>query len=98
MHFYTVSEAGIIILPPPHNMDMEESQVNPNMLEPEPTPSKWPGKPGVPNYNLFDSEDSWYDGPPEGFSLTVSLHFHVSEQHRKEHSSSASSYFALLSF
>ncbi|XP_057494351.1 putative RNA polymerase II subunit B1 CTD phosphatase RPAP2 homolog isoform X2 [Actinidia eriantha] len=67
-----VSEAGIIILPPPHNMDIEESQVNPNKLEPEPTPSKWSGKPGVPNYNLFDSEDSWYDGPPEGFSLTLS--------------------------
>ncbi|GFZ07259.1 hypothetical protein Acr_19g0001960 [Actinidia rufa] len=67
-----VSEAGIIILPPPHDMDIEESQVNPNVLEPEPTPSKWPGKPGVPNYNLFDSEDSWYDGPPEEFSLTLS--------------------------
>ncbi|XP_057464282.1 putative RNA polymerase II subunit B1 CTD phosphatase RPAP2 homolog isoform X1 [Actinidia eriantha] len=67
-----VSEAGIIILPPPHDMDIEEPQVNPNVLEPEPTPSKWPGKPGVPNYNLFDSEDSWYDGPPEEFSLTLS--------------------------
>ncbi|PSS28896.1 RNA polymerase II subunit B1 CTD phosphatase [Actinidia chinensis var. chinensis] len=67
-----VSEAGIIILPPPHNMDIEESQVNPNVLEPEPTPSKWSGKPGVPNYNLFDSEDSWYDGPPDGFGLTLS--------------------------
>lgn len=67
-----VSEAGVIILPPPHDADEEESQEDVNMLEPEPTPLKWPRKPGVPNYNLFDSEDSWYDGAPEGFSLTLS--------------------------
>ncbi|XAR52734.1 Phosphoprotein phosphatase [Bertholletia excelsa] len=67
-----VSEAGIIILPPPHNVDEEESQENISMPEPEPIPTKWPRKPGVPNYNLFDSEDSWYDSPPDGFSLTLS--------------------------
>ncbi|KAL6959034.1 protein-serine,threonine phosphatase, partial [Sarracenia purpurea var. burkii] len=64
-----VSEAGIVILPPPHDADEEESQGNPNMLKTESTPSKWTG---IPNYNLFDSEDSWYDSPPEGFSLALS--------------------------
>lgn len=69
---YAVSEAGIIILPPPHDEDEDESQGDVVMLEPETTRSKWPGKPGVPNYNLFESEDSWYDRAPEGFSLAVS--------------------------
>ncbi|KAE9446685.1 hypothetical protein C3L33_21410, partial [Rhododendron williamsianum] len=67
-----VSEAGIIILPPPHDEDEDESQGDVVMLEPETTRSKWPGKPGVPNYNLFESEDSWYDRAPEGFSLALS--------------------------
>ncbi|XP_052193179.1 putative RNA polymerase II subunit B1 CTD phosphatase RPAP2 homolog isoform X2 [Diospyros lotus] len=67
-----VSEAGIIILPPPQDVDEGKSQEQVNMVEPEPTTSKWPKKPGVPNYNLFDSEDSWYDSPPEGFSLSLS--------------------------
>ncbi|KAH7835733.1 hypothetical protein Vadar_029305 [Vaccinium darrowii] len=67
-----VSEAGIIILPPLPDVEEEESQGDDVMLEPEPTASKWPGKPGVPNYNLFESEDSWYDSPPEGLSLALS--------------------------
>lgn len=66
-----VSEAGIIVLPPAPDMDKEEYQDDDDMLEKEPTP-KWPTKAGVPNYNLFESEDSWFDSPPEGFSLTLS--------------------------
>lgn len=66
-----VSEAGIIVLPPPHDMDRGEDEDDGGMLEIEPNP-KWPTKPGVPNYNLFESEDSWFDSPPEGFNLTLS--------------------------
>ncbi|XP_059648391.1 putative RNA polymerase II subunit B1 CTD phosphatase RPAP2 homolog [Cornus florida] len=67
-----VSEAGIIILPPPHDANDAESQMNIDVLEPEPAPLKWPRKPGNPNYDFFDSEDSWYDSPPEAFNLTLS--------------------------
>lgn len=44
------------------------------MLEPESeaVPVKWPTKPGIPRSDMFDPEDSWFDAPPEGFSLTVS--------------------------
>ncbi|XP_047342256.1 putative RNA polymerase II subunit B1 CTD phosphatase RPAP2 homolog [Impatiens glandulifera] len=55
-----LSEAGIIVLP------------YPDTIEPEQEPTKLLKKPGVPNYNLFESEDSWYDSTPEGFSLTLS--------------------------
>uniref|UniRef100_A0A5B7AHD1 RNA polymerase II subunit B1 CTD phosphatase RPAP2 homolog n=1 Tax=Davidia involucrata TaxID=16924 RepID=A0A5B7AHD1_DAVIN len=67
-----VSEAGIIILPPPHDVNEVEAQEGADIIEPEPAPIKWPRKPGIPNYDLFDSEDSWYDSPPEGFSMTLS--------------------------
>ncbi|CAK9138527.1 unnamed protein product [Ilex paraguariensis] len=67
-----VSEAGIIILPPPYDVNEAESEDNAHMLDSEPAPLKWPRKPGVSHSDLFDSEDSWYDSPPEGFSLTLS--------------------------
>lgn len=66
-----VSEAGIIILPPSHDVGMSMDDVD--MLEVEPAPKKWPTKPGILRSDIFDPEDSWYDAPPEGFSLTVSL-------------------------
>ncbi|KAI4300605.1 hypothetical protein L6164_033961 [Bauhinia variegata] len=66
-----VSDAGIIILPPPQ--DVEEGTVDDvDILETDSVTLKWPRKPGFPNVDLFDSEDSWYDPPPEGFSLTLS--------------------------
>ena len=47
-----------------------------DVLEPESEPEtalvKWPTKPGIPRSEMFDPEDSWFDAPPEGFSLTVS--------------------------
>ncbi|GAV89229.1 RPAP2_Rtr1 domain-containing protein [Cephalotus follicularis] len=69
-----VSEAGIIILPRSHNGDEEDRVENVDMLEPEPEPApvKWPRKPGIPQSDLFDPENSWHDDPPEGFSLTLS--------------------------
>ncbi|KAG5625914.1 hypothetical protein H5410_011132 [Solanum commersonii] len=42
------------------------------MLDIEPAPLKWPRKPGMPNYDVFESEDCWFDGPPEGFNMTLS--------------------------
>ncbi|CAN4110893.1 unnamed protein product [Withania somnifera] len=67
-----VSKAGIIILPPPEGVDEAIHQENDEMLDTEPAPSKWPRKPGIPNYDVFESEDSWYDSPPEGFHMTLS--------------------------
>ncbi|XP_057963100.1 putative RNA polymerase II subunit B1 CTD phosphatase RPAP2 homolog isoform X2 [Malania oleifera] len=66
------SEAGIIILPCPHDADEGECEEETDVLEPEPTPSNWPRKPGITPDDLFDPEDSWYDSPPEGFCLTLS--------------------------
>jgi hypothetical protein len=65
-----VSEAGIIILPYPHE---GESMEDDDLLEPEPAILQWPRKPGIPHSDLFDTEDMWYDAPPEDFSLTVSF-------------------------
>ncbi|GLU02560.1 hypothetical protein SLE2022_198060 [Rubroshorea leprosula] len=74
------SEAGVIILPHPDENDVnnDESTEGTNLLEPEPEPEpeiaplKWPKKPGIPDSDMFDPEDSWFDVPPEGFSLTLS--------------------------
>ncbi|KAH9670404.1 putative RNA polymerase II subunit B1 CTD phosphatase RPAP2-like [Citrus sinensis] len=67
-----VSEAGVIILPSPRDGHEGESMEDPDVLEPEAALLKWPSKPGIPRSELFDPEDSWYDEPPEGFSLTLS--------------------------
>lgn len=69
-----VSEAGVIILPCPHDghEGEGESMEDPDVLEPDAVLVKWPSKPGIPRSDLFDPEDSWYDEPPEGFSLTLS--------------------------
>ncbi|XP_024021958.1 putative RNA polymerase II subunit B1 CTD phosphatase RPAP2 homolog isoform X2 [Morus notabilis] len=70
-----MSEAGIIILPRPENGDegepMEEDDDD-ETSEPEQAPIKWPKKPGSQHSDLFDPEDSWFDAPPEDFSLTLS--------------------------
>ncbi|KAF7826984.1 putative RNA polymerase II subunit B1 CTD phosphatase RPAP2-like protein [Senna tora] len=66
-----VSEAGIIIFPSQHDVG-EEGTVEDDTLEKDSVTLKWPRKPGVPDIDSFDSEDSWYDPPPEGFSLTLS--------------------------
>nr|XP_016454339.1 PREDICTED: putative RNA polymerase II subunit B1 CTD phosphatase RPAP2 homolog [Nicotiana tabacum]XP_016454340.1 PREDICTED: putative RNA polymerase II subunit B1 CTD phosphatase RPAP2 homolog [Nicotiana tabacum] len=68
-----VSNAGIIILPPPQEVDKAILQENDEVLDTKPAPLKWPRKQGVPNYDVFESEDSWYDSPPEGFNLNVLL-------------------------
>ncbi|XWS74371.1 hypothetical protein CRYUN_Cryun02cG0209600 [Craigia yunnanensis] len=69
-----VSEAGLIILQCPSEADKEEPLKDVDMLEQEAeaTPVKWPTKPGIPRSDMFDPEDSWFDAPPEGFSLTLS--------------------------
>ncbi|KAK1572000.1 hypothetical protein Q3G72_025908 [Acer saccharum] len=67
-----VSEAGIIILPCPDNVHEGESTENVDTLEQEAVPPKWPSKSGIPRSDFFDPEDSFYDAPPEGFSVTLS--------------------------
>ncbi|KAF5199567.1 Rna polymerase ii subunit b1 ctd phosphatase rpap2-like protein [Thalictrum thalictroides] len=66
-----VSEAGIMIFPQPHEGD-NNSHKDENMTELDSVPLKWPTKPGVLNSEVFGPEDSWYDPPPEGFSLNLS--------------------------
>jgi len=68
-----VSEAGITILPHPPNAVEESTVDDGDILETNSVTLKWPKKPGVSEFDLFDSEDTWFDAPPEGFSLTVSL-------------------------
>ncbi|XP_031252475.1 putative RNA polymerase II subunit B1 CTD phosphatase RPAP2 homolog [Pistacia vera] len=67
-----VSEAGIIILPRPDDVVGEKQVEDANLLEPKEAPLKWPSKPGIQRSEFFDPEDSWYDTPPEGFSLSLS--------------------------
>ncbi|EYU19406.1 hypothetical protein ABFS82_02G087600 [Erythranthe guttata] len=67
-----VSEAGVIILPPPHEVDEAKYEQIGEVVDVDPIELKWPPKPGFSSEDLFDSEDSWYDSPPEGFNLTLS--------------------------
>ncbi|KAK4339774.1 hypothetical protein RND71_041236 [Anisodus tanguticus] len=67
-----VSKAGIVILSPPQEVDEAIHQEKDEVLDTEPAPLKWPRKPGMPSYDAFESEDSWYDSPPEGFHMTLS--------------------------
>ncbi|KAJ8529652.1 hypothetical protein K7X08_036487 [Anisodus acutangulus] len=67
-----VSKAGIVILSPPQEVDEAIHQEKDEVLDTEAAPLKWPRKPGMPSYDAFESEDSWYDSPPEGFHMTLS--------------------------
>lgn len=67
-----MSEAGIIVLPPPEELNESKAQGNFDMLDSESSSLKWPMEPNSSDAKLFDSSDSWYDDPPEGFSLNVS--------------------------
>ena len=53
-------------------MDTSKSEENADIIGTDPVQLKWPLKPGVLSSDLFDSEDSWYDSPPDGFNLQVS--------------------------
>lgn len=68
-----VSEAGIIILPPPHDAGEEGTLEDVDILQNDSVTVKWPRKPGISEADFFESDDSWFDAAPEGFSLTVSL-------------------------
>lgn len=47
----------------------DEGIMDEDMLVADLAPLKWPMKPGVSNSKVFTMEDSWYEPPPEGFSL-----------------------------
>ncbi|KAL2941715.1 putative RNA polymerase II subunit B1 CTD phosphatase RPAP2-like protein [Bienertia sinuspersici] len=66
-----VSKAGITVLPHPESTGEEEQSLVDDALE-EVTPEKWPNKPGSSDSEFCDSDNSWMDGVPEGFSLTLS--------------------------
>lgn len=67
-----VSEAGITILPHPHGAVEEGTMEDSDILENDSVTLKWPRKPGISDVDFFESDDSWFDEPPEGFSLTLS--------------------------
>ncbi|KAG5126505.1 hypothetical protein JHK82_027340 [Glycine max] len=67
-----VSEAGIIILPPPHDAGEEGTLEDVDILQNDSVTVKWPRKPGISEADFFESDDSWFDAAPEGFSLTLS--------------------------
>ncbi|KAI3417298.1 uncharacterized protein J3R85_014571 [Psidium guajava] len=60
--------AGLILLPHPHDVDGKEPVDDTDPLEVDPVPVN----PGIPTADLFDADDSYYDAPPDGFSLTLS--------------------------
>ncbi|KAK9048141.1 hypothetical protein SSX86_032896 [Deinandra increscens subsp. villosa] len=41
-------------------------------VDPEPAQLKWPKKTGIVESDFFDSDDSWFDTPPEEFVLDLS--------------------------
>ncbi|XP_010493937.1 PREDICTED: putative RNA polymerase II subunit B1 CTD phosphatase RPAP2 homolog [Camelina sativa] len=65
------AKAGIVLLPSTHQLDEEVTEEHIDDEE-ESTLLKWPNKPGIPDSDLFDRDQSWFDGPPEGFNLTLS--------------------------
>ncbi|CAA7017170.1 unnamed protein product [Microthlaspi erraticum] len=64
------AQAGIVLLPSTQQLDEEVSEEETS--DDEPTLLKWPNKPGIPDSDLFDRDQSWFDGVPEGFNLTLS--------------------------
>ncbi|KAL0792424.1 hypothetical protein Bca101_063801 [Brassica carinata] len=65
------AEAGIVLLPSTHQLDEEVSEEEMSEEEEEEaTLMKWPNKPGMPDSDLFDRDQSWFDETPEGFNLT----------------------------
>ncbi|XP_038691406.1 putative RNA polymerase II subunit B1 CTD phosphatase RPAP2 homolog [Tripterygium wilfordii] len=67
-----VSGAGIAILPYPHEVEKDESMEEADICQPTSDSLKCPSNQGDPHSDLFESEDSFYDSLPEGFSLTLS--------------------------
>ncbi|KAK1280831.1 hypothetical protein QJS04_geneDACA004647 [Acorus gramineus] len=68
-----VSEAGLIIVPPPVEPEGKDDNDDDDMdIEMDRGLGKWPKKPVLLDTDVFDTEDSWHDAPPEGFSLTMS--------------------------
>lgn len=73
------AKAGIIVFPSTHQLDgevseeeIEEEVSEEEEEEEEATLLKWPNKPGMPDSDLFDRDQSWFDETPEGFNLTLS--------------------------
>ncbi|KAL6577817.1 hypothetical protein OROMI_010145 [Orobanche minor] len=66
------SEASDAVRPPPGGEDEVIIEENGDVMDTDPLQLKWPLKPGFSNAEMFDTEDSWYETPPEGFNLTLS--------------------------
>lgn len=66
-----VSEAGLVILPPPLD-DIDNEVVSEEITDPEPARLKWPKRTGIVESDFFNSGDSWFDSPPEEFVVDLS--------------------------
>ncbi|KAF2560829.1 hypothetical protein F2Q70_00018633 [Brassica cretica] len=66
------AKAGIVLLPSTHQLDekVSEEEMSEEEEEEEATLLKWPNKPGTPDSDLFERDQSWFDETPEGFNLT----------------------------
>ncbi|KAM7259398.1 hypothetical protein ACFE04_015139 [Oxalis oulophora] len=62
-----VTEAGIIVLPQQDNVNGEET-----VEDVDRAPAKWPRKPEDSDSEFDDPDDTWFDDPPEEFSLALS--------------------------
>ncbi|KAI3666788.1 hypothetical protein L6452_41825 [Arctium lappa] len=67
-----VSEAGILILPPPLDDNEVISEEIVGATDPEPARLKWPKRTGIVESDFFNSGDSWFDSPPEEFVVDLS--------------------------
>ncbi|XP_024961450.1 putative RNA polymerase II subunit B1 CTD phosphatase RPAP2 homolog isoform X1 [Cynara cardunculus var. scolymus] len=68
-----VSEAGLLILPPPlDDNEITSEEIEGAATDPEPARLKWPIRTGIVESDFFDSGDSWFDSPPEEFVVDLS--------------------------
>ncbi|CAH8367646.1 unnamed protein product [Eruca vesicaria subsp. sativa] len=79
--FDAATNTGIVVLPSTHQLEEEvsDAKIEEDMAEQESTLLKWPNEPGMPDFDLFDPDQSWFEGPTIGFSLTVSPLISVGE-------------------
>ncbi|WCJ28954.1 RNA polymerase II subunit B1 CTD phosphatase Rpap2 [Euphorbia peplus] len=67
-----VAESRVVLLPSPIDFDRGDSMGNVDSDDKDTASLKWPMKTKMSQPDVFDKEESWFDAPPEGFSLMLS--------------------------
>ncbi|CAN1170659.1 Putative RNA polymerase II subunit B1 CTD phosphatase RPAP2 homolog [Linum perenne] len=67
-----MSEVGLTIVPQANNINPHDIADDDNSERKESAAIQWPGKSGLPQSDMFNPDDSWCEGPPEGFNLELS--------------------------